>query len=191
MWHVHTLRLSPIATPNLGGPKTPHRRRPCRLGTVPARGKLSPERCATAREAGSTAQGFWGSFDAYSPSVHGRRSRRPTRASRSARPRARSATPTAPSSSARTTSKCRRSWSQVACDVLAQKYFRKAGVPTSAEAGAGRRRAGIPVAQARRWHRDARRAFRQAGVRPPGRHLDLLGLEGRLFRRRSRCPRLL
>ena len=33
--------------------------------------------------------------------------------------------------------------------------------------------------------------FRQAGVRPPGRHLDLLGLEGRLFRRRGRCARLL
>ncbi len=41
----------------------------------------------------------------------------------------RSATRTAPSCSSSTTSKCPTSWSQVACDVIAQKYFRKAGVP--------------------------------------------------------------
>jgi ribonucleoside-diphosphate reductase alpha chain len=43
-------------------------------------------------------------------------------------------------------------FSQVAADILAQKYFRKAGVPS--------------------------------GLRPSRRHLDLLGLEGRLFRLR-------
>jgi hypothetical protein len=62
------------------------------------------------------------------------------------------------------------SWSQVASDVLAQKYFRKAGVPKSLK----------PVPEGRQ--RNHRRAFGQAGVRPHGRHLDLLGLEGRLFR---------
>ena len=36
-----------------------------------------------------------------------------------------------------------------------------------------------------------RRNERQAGLRPAGRHLDLLGLEGRLFRCRGRRPRLL
>ena len=40
------------------------------------------------------------------------------------------------------------SWSQVACDVLAQKYFRKAGVPKELKPVAGRRRAGISLAQA-------------------------------------------
>ena len=45
-------------------------------------------------------------------------------------------------------------WSQVAADVLAQKYFRKAGVPARL------------------------------------RHLDLLGLEGRLFRKRGGRPRV-
>ena len=48
---------------------------------------------------------------------------------RSARRPARSATRTARSSSASRTSRCREAWCQVATDVLAQKYFRKAGVP--------------------------------------------------------------
>ena len=42
---------------------------------------------------------------------------------------ARSATRTARSSSGWTASRCRTQWSQVAADILAQKYFRKAGVP--------------------------------------------------------------
>ena len=36
-----------------------------------------------------------------------------------------------------------------------------------------------------------RRGRRPPGVRPPRRHLDLLGLEGRLLLERGRCPRLL
>ena len=43
--------------------------------------------------------------------------------------RARSRIRTARSSSSCATSRCPAEWSQVACDVLAQKYFRKAGVP--------------------------------------------------------------
>ena len=37
-------------------------------------------------------------------------------------------------------------WSQVASDVLAQKYFRKAGVPARPEARQGKGRARIPLA---------------------------------------------
>ena len=37
-------------------------------------------------------------------------------------------------------------WSQVASDILAQKYFRKAGVPAALEAGAREGRAGLPLA---------------------------------------------
>ena len=51
------------------------------------------------------------------------------RGSSSARPNPKSRIPTARSSSRSTASRCRRNWSQVAADVLAQKYFRKAGVP--------------------------------------------------------------
>ena len=51
------------------------------------------------------------------------------------------------------------SWSQVACDVLAQKYFRKAGVPQQLKPGGRGRRAGIPLAQDRRW-----------APKPPARH---------------------
>lgn len=86
-------------------------------------------------------------------------------------------------------------WSQVASDVLAQKYFRKAGVPArlktfeendvpsflwrSVADEAARRAAG-------------RRALRlrdlvEAGLRPPRRLLDLLGLEGWLFLLRGGC----
>ena len=90
-------------------------------------------------------------------------------------------------------------WSQVACDILAQKYFRKAGVPARlapvaeqdlppwlwrrtadpAKAGGGSRGAG-------RERPSRRRDERTPGLRPPRRHLDLLGLEGRLFRHRRR-----
>ena len=82
-------------------------------------------------------------------------------------------------------------WSQVASDVLAQKYFRKAGVPARLKknrgehrpiilvALGGRRRTTSSSARERTLHR---RTFFQAGVRSPGRHLDLLGLEGRLLR---------
>src|SRR5713226_6776147 len=84
-------------------------------------------------------------------------------------------------------------WSQVASDVLAQKYCRKA------EEGRGRDRAVMAVALGAR-HRGARRPARvralrqrtlgQAGVRPAGRLLDLLGLEGRLLHIRRRRARL-
>ena len=82
-------------------------------------------------------------------------------------------------------------WSQVAADVLAQKYFRKAGVP------ARLRRVEENGAPSFLWRSVADtealefaaqgRALRlgdlgQAGVRPARRRLDLLGLEGRLFR---------
>ena len=40
-------------------------------------------------------------------------------------------------------------WSQVAADVLAQKYFRKAGVPGAAEEGRGRDRPVVAVALGR------------------------------------------
>ncbi len=53
----------------------------------------------------------------------------------------------------------------------------------------GRRRGGARRAAREGAHH--RRAIRQAGVRPAGRHLDLLGLEGRLFRQRGRRARLL
>ena len=92
-------------------------------------------------------------------------------------------------------------WSQVACDILAQKYLRKAGVPARLARGRGGRAcrpgcgaaradtaalAALPKSRAQR-----RRDQRQAMLRPARRHLDLLGLEGRLFRQRSRRPRLL
>jgi ribonucleoside-diphosphate reductase alpha chain len=77
-------------------------------------------------------------------------------------------------------------WSQNAVDVLVQKYFRKAGVPQVTAWFEGTR---VPL-----WlQRSSRRAIRcdservrrrdlgEAGVRPPGRLLDLLGLEGRLL----------
>ena len=71
-----------------------------------------------------------------------------------------------------------------------------------AQAGARGRRAGVAVAQPagpggrerrgrRRRQADPRRALGQGGLPPPRRHLDLLGLEGRLLRRRAGRPRLL
>ena len=55
--------------------------------------------------------------------------RDPTKPSVSAPPRARFATPTARSSSRPRDVEVPAEWSQVACDILAQKYLRKAGVP--------------------------------------------------------------
>ena len=86
-------------------------------------------------------------------------------------------------------------WSQVASDVLAQKYFRKAGVPARLKKVEEET---VPSWLWRSVADDAalddaaregalhRRDLVQAGVRPARRHLDLLGLEGRLFRHRSR-----
>ena len=85
---------------------------------------------------------------------------------------------------------------QVAADILAQKYFRKAGVPARLkkveendvpsflwrsvpdEAALAK----LPEGRALRL-----RDRRPPGLRPAGRHLDLLGLEGRLFHVRGRC----
>ena len=78
-------------------------------------------------------------------------------------------------------------WSQVASDVLAQKYFRKAGVarlkkveeetvPVLAVRSVPDVAALADLPEAERY---AQRTFRPAGVRPPRRLLDLLGLEGR------------
>ena len=85
-------------------------------------------------------------------------------------------------------------WSQVASDVLAQKYFRKAGVPARLKrveendvpsflwrSVARRGRARRPP----RIGADRLGARFAPGLRPPRRHLDLLGLEGRLFRPRG------
>ena len=89
-------------------------------------------------------------------------------------------------------------WSQVAIDILAQKYFRKAGVATAADLEP----VVEPVAEkdvpswlARHTPRkDAKTggetSARQVFDRLAG-DLDLLGLEGRLFRRRGRRARLL
>ncbi len=90
-------------------------------------------------------------------------------------------------------------FSQVATDILAQKYFRKAGVPARAEERRGRDRSFLAVALGGRRGRPGRSARRRTlwlgdgcppGVRPACRHLDLLGLEGRLFRqpRTTRAP---
>jgi len=85
-------------------------------------------------------------------------------------------------------------WSQVACDILAQKYFRKAGIParlkpveeTDVPAWLWRRAAdGDGLADLSPAKRSEARAQRQASLRPPCRDVDLLGLERRLFRRRG------
>ena len=92
------------------------------------------------------------------------------------------------------------SWSQVAADILAQKYFRKAGVAKKLKQRRRERRAVLAVALRPRREGPERpprkRTLRQRdrlppGLRPPRRHLDLLGLEGRLFRHRGGRPRLL
>ena len=91
-------------------------------------------------------------------------------------------------------------WSQVAADILAQKYFRKAGVP--------KRLRKVEETQVPSWlwrssprQQGARRPAREGahrqrdrcppGVRPSRRHLDLLGLEGRLLHDRGGRPRVL
>ena len=86
-------------------------------------------------------------------------------------------------------------WSQVASDVLAQKYFRKAGVPSRLKKveeetvpswlwrSVADETALKELARGRTLYR---RSLLQAGVRPARRHLDLLGLEGRLFHHRGR-----
>ena len=91
-------------------------------------------------------------------------------------------------------------WSQVAADILAQKYFRKAGVParlkrleeTQVPSWLWRSCADERALAERPEHdryigeADARQVFdRLAG------HLDLLGLEGRLLLQRGRRARLL
>ena len=92
------------------------------------------------------------------------------------------------------------SWSQVAVDVLAQKYCRKAGVPKATtrveEKGVpelaptfDRRRTGAGGSRARRAIRG--RARRAPGLQPDGGMLDVLGLEARLFRFRKRRASLL
>ena len=91
-------------------------------------------------------------------------------------------------------------FSQVASDILAQKYFRKAGVPArlkrveenSVPSWLWR---SVPDVDAlSELDEDARFGSEMDArqrLRPSRRHLDLLGLEGRLFRRRGRCPGLL
>jgi hypothetical protein len=89
-------------------------------------------------------------------------------------------------------------WSQVATDILAQKYFRKAGVPARLravpEAGVPEwlwrpraRRPGARGPAGRSAQR--RRDGRPAGLRPPGRLLDLLGLQVRATSRTRRAHR--
>ena len=76
------------------------------------------------------------------------------------------------------------SWSQVAVDIIAQKYFRKAGVPLTDEHGnAGAGRARQPT--------DRLRKRLPPGVPPPGRLLAPLGRKAPVFRQRTRCPGLL
>ena len=80
------------------------------------------------------------------------------------------------------------------------EIFPQGGRARAAEEGGRERDSLIPVAVGRR-RRGARRAaegsapdlgnLRQAGLRPPRRRLDLLGLEGRLFRQRGRRAGLL
>ena len=85
-------------------------------------------------------------------------------------------------------------WSQVASDVLAQKYFRKAGVAArlkkveeeTVPSGCGarcRHRARRRPARAERYVSEL---FIEAGVRTPRRLLDLLGRKGNYFDRRRR-----
>ena len=77
-------------------------------------------------------------------------------------------------------------WTQVACDILAQKYFRKAGVPAKLKAVPEddvpgflwRKQADEP--KIKKLAEDKRYTGRKRlppGLRPAGRHLGLLGLE--------------
>ena len=74
-------------------------------------------------------------------------------------------------------------WSQIATDILAQKYFRKTGVPQDSVGGASA--AGGGAAARHRASGKHRRDRRPAGVPPPGPHLDGLGPALRLLRLRS------
>ena len=82
-------------------------------------------------------------------------------------------------------------WSQVAVRRAGAEVFPQGRRPGAAEEGRGRDRPLVPVALGRRRGRarraagegaHRRRDLGEAGVRPARRHLDLLGLEGRLFR---------
>ena len=64
---------------------------------------------------------------------------------------------------------------------VSPRWLCKGGWPTIEGPGSSCRRSRAL------WRRDQR----PAGVRPAGGHLDLLGLQARLFRQRGRCPRLL
>ena len=90
-------------------------------------------------------------------------------------------------------------WSQVACDVIAQKYFRRAGVPKRLKpvpeddmpewlwrgCADEKALAALPEDQRSGGETDARQLFdRLAGT------WTYWGLEGRVFRRRARRPRL-
>ncbi len=86
-------------------------------------------------------------------------------------------------------------WSQVASDVLAQKYFRKAGVAArlkkvEEETVPSWLWRSVPDTEALATLPEIRalcqRTLRQAGIRPPRRLLDLLGLEGQVFLERRR-----
>ena len=91
-------------------------------------------------------------------------------------------------------------WSGVAADILAQKYFRKAGVPLKAKRveentlpswlwrSVPDEEALAALPENERFGSENRCA---SGVRPACRHLDLLGLEGRLFLARGGRARLL
>ena len=87
--------------------------------------------------------------------------------------------------------RARAQWSQVAADILAQKYFRKAGVARRLKKRRGdadplvgvalRRPMSAPSAELPQARALRRRDRRPPGLRPPRRHLDLLGPEGRLL----------
>ena len=90
-------------------------------------------------------------------------------------------------------------WSQVAADVLAQKYFRKAGVPARLKK---HEEPDVPsflwrsvpdeeaLAALPKSERDGLRDVGPAGVRPARRRLGLLGLEGRRLQWRRGRARL-
>jgi len=90
-------------------------------------------------------------------------------------------------------------WSQVAADVLAQKYFPQGRPAGAAEEGRGANRSVLAVALGRRYGGVEQLPERERSVGEHSskqvferlrRHLDLLGLEGQLFRHRDGCPRV-
>ena len=91
-------------------------------------------------------------------------------------------------------------WSQVAADVLAQKYFRRAGVPARLVKIAEHDvpewlwRSAPDQAALAELPDEARYGGEHEcppGLPPHGRRLDLLGMEGRLLRQRGRRSHLL